>query len=200
MRRCAVLALACTAFGCDPAPPPPKAAPPAVEAQTEAAPPGDFDKFARGEIERLSALGFVTTGKIKHEEQMTGSPATIPVHVLIVDVVRKGKAQGPHEVLAQAQRDKDNHTVAAFRRQHDDPQATFKPPHKYTVAEIAARTVFVIHLDLKYRPQKGTWRLFRGNARVTSAKGLEDKDIALEKYVVGQSYVAWRLEDLERLY
>jgi hypothetical protein len=203
LRQLALVALMSAAFGCDSPQPPkpqPQPQPPAVDAKPVAESLPDFGKFAPTQLERLNALGFVTSGNFKHELQMTGSPATTLVEVLSVDVVRKGRSEGPHDVLDQAQRAKDNRTLAAYRRKHGDPLATFEPTHKYTVPQIAARTVFVIHLDLKYLPRQGTWVLFRCNARVKSAKGLEDKDIALDRDVVGQGYVAWRLEDLERLF
>jgi len=195
------IAFLCAASGCDP--PTPSAEverSSAVEAKPGVDSLPDFDKVARAEIERLKALGFTPRGGFTHELQKTGSPATILVDVLSLDVVHKGKSNGPHEVLDQAQRAKDARTLAAYRRKQSDPLATLELPHKYTVPEIAARTEYLIHLDLKYRPQKGRWVLYRCNARVKSAKGLNDKDIALDQYIIGQGYVAWRLEDLQRLF
>jgi hypothetical protein len=200
MRQLALVAVMGAAIGCNASASAPKVEQPAVEAKPVAEPAADFGKFAQAEIERIKALGFATSDNFKLEVQKTGSPATTLVDVLSIDVVRKGRPEGAHEVLEQAQRAKDTRTLAAYRRKRGDPLATYESSHKYTVPEIAARTVFVIHLDLKYRPQKGTWALFRCNAQVKSAKGLEDKDIALDQYVVGQGYVAWRLEDLVRLF
>jgi hypothetical protein len=200
MRQLALVAVMGAAIGCNASASAPKVEQPVVEAKPAAEPAADFGKFAQAEIERINALGFATSDNFKLAVQKTGSPATILVDVLSIDVVRKGRPEGAHEVLEQAQRAKDTRTLAAYRRKRGDPLATYESAHKYTVPEIAARTVFVIHLDLKYRPQKGTWALFRCNAQVKSAKGLEDKDIALDQYVVGQGYVAWRLEDLARLY
>jgi len=200
MRQLALVAVMGAAIGCNASASVPKVEQPVVEAKAVAEPAADFGKFAQAEIERIKALGFATSDNFKLEVQKTGSPATTLVDVLSIDVVRKGRPEGAHEVLEQAQRAKDIRTLAAYRRKRGDPLATYESSHKYTVPEIAARTVFVIHLDLKYRPQKGTWALFRCNAQVKSAKGLEDKDIALDQYVVGQGYVAWRLEDLVRLF
>jgi hypothetical protein len=199
MRQLRLLAFVC-AIGCDPRTPSADVERLAIEASPVVEPAADFRKFAHAELERLNALGFVTSDNFKHEVQKTGSPATVPVDVLSVDVARKGKSEGPHEVLEQAQRAKDARTLAAYRRTRKDPLATLELTHKHTVPEIAARTVFVIHLDLKYRPQQGSWALWRCNAQIKSATGLNDNDIALGPYVVGQGYVAWRLEDLERLF
>jgi hypothetical protein len=189
------------AIGCNASASAPKVEQPVVEAKPVAEPAADFGKFAQAEIERIHALGFAPSDKFKLEVQKTGSPATTLVHVLSIDVVRKGKAEGAHEVLHLAQRAKDNRTIAAYRRAQGNPLATPElPPQKYTISEISAKTVFVIHLEMKYRPHNGTWVLVRGNTLVTSAKGLEDKEIGLDKYVMSQGYIAWRLEDLGRLY
>jgi len=191
----------CAAIGCGASASPPKAEQPVGEAKPAVEPIADFGKFAQAEVERINALGFATSNKFKYEVKKMDSLVTPVLGILNVDVMRKGKAEGAHEVLNLAQRAKDNRTLATYRRAQGNPLATPDlAPKKYTVSEISARTVFGIHLEMKYRPHKGTWVLVRGNTRVTSAKGLEDKDIALDKYVVGQGYVAWRLEDLGRLY
>jgi hypothetical protein len=201
MRRFALVAFLCAAIGCDPSAPPREVEQPVAESKPITEPVADFRKFVQAEIERLNAMGFATSHKFKYELKKTDSLVTPVVGILSVDVVRKGKPAGPHEVLNLAQRAQDSRAIATYRRSQGNPLATLElPPKKYTISEIAARTVFVIHLEMKYRPHKGTWVPARGNTLVTSAKGLEDKDIALDKYVVGQRYIAWRLEDLERLF
>ncbi len=201
MRRLALVALLWAAIGCDPSASAPRVEQPAVEAKSVVESTDDFRKFVQGQIARLNAIGFTTSDKFQCDVRKIDSPVTRILGVLNIDAVRKGNAEGPHEVLNQAQRAKDSRAIAAYRRTHGNPLATPElPPQKYTLPEIAARTVFVLHLEVKYRPQNGTWVLARGNAQVVRSKGLEDKNIALDAFVTGQRYIFWRLEDLERLF
>jgi len=209
MRQLALVALLCAAVGCDPSVPAQKVESRVVQstpsvgeskADVDSLLPG-FRKFVPGEIKRINAAGFTTSEKYKCEVTTTKLPATPIFAILSIDVVRKGNPAGPNEMLAQALRDKDTRTITEYRRAHNDPLATPQlATKKYTIPEIAAKTVFFIHLDMKYVPREGSWVLYRGNTQVISTQGLDDKDIALDKEVRGRRYIAWRIEDLGRLY
>jgi len=209
MRQLALVALLCAAVGCEASVPAPKvesrvaqSAPSVVGSKPEVDSllPG-FRKFVPGEIKQINAAGFNTSEKYKCEVTTTKLPATPIFAILSIDVVRKGNPAGANEVLSQALRDHDTRTITEYRRAHNDPLAMPQlPPKKYTVPEIAAKTVFILHLDMKYVPRDGSWVLYRGNTQVISTQGLDDKDIALDKEVRGRRYIAWRIEDLGRLY